>query len=121
VDGLHRSHVTIEEYIDTMPGLLEMAAKEGGGFDKDFIAVTLFQFDHVAHMMKLPGGIRLGSPNFNEVRNRREYFQRAYGRIEAYRSLIWDDPVARPIKQDRIQRANEVLAEQRPRFPHSLF
>src|SRR4051794_37358589 len=41
LDKLHRSNVTINEYLYTMPRLLQSAAKESGGFDKDFITVAL--------------------------------------------------------------------------------
>src|SRR4051794_6424522 len=47
LDKLYRSHVTIEEYKETMPNLLKMAEKPGGGFDKDFISVTVRQFDRI--------------------------------------------------------------------------
>jgi hypothetical protein len=119
--GLHRSHVTIEEYKDTMPQLLEFAAKKDGGFDKDFIAVTLWEFDKVASKMELPNDLMLGSPDFDRIKNRREYFSRVYGRVEALKGMIWNNPAGVTIKQDRIQRANAVLAEKRPHFPHSIF
>jgi hypothetical protein len=121
LDALHRSHVTIEEYKDTMPQLLEFAEKKGGGFDKDFIAVTLNEFDKVAKKMELPQSLMLGRPDFDRVKNRGEYFSRVYGRVEAMKGMIWDNPEGAAIKQDRIQRANAVLAEKRPGFPHSIF
>jgi hypothetical protein len=37
------------------------------------------------------------------------------------KGMIWDNPEGAAIKQDRIQRANAVLAEKRPGFPHSIF
>src|SRR4051794_21027466 len=62
LDGLHRSDVTINEYLYTMPRLLQFAAKESGGFDKDFITVAIQEFDRVSARMEIPDLYRFGVP-----------------------------------------------------------
>jgi len=123
VRGLEKSHVTIEEYKETMPKLLQFAAKEGGGFDKDFISVTVREFDRTwARMTDGQSIDRFGSVNFDKhIENRREFFARAYGRVEAIKDFIWDDPVMAAKKEQLIENANFVLKNTRPNYPRSLF
>jgi len=118
LDKLHRSHVTIEEYKETMPNLLKMAEKPGGGFDKDFISVTVRQFDRIwARMTDGRSLVRFGSPDFDKhIPNRREYFARAYGRVEAIKDYIWDNPGTAGKKAELIETANLGMQTARPEY-----
>jgi len=110
--------VTIEEYKDAMPNLLNMAEKPGGGFDQDFISVTVRQFDRMwARMTDGRSLVRFGSPNFDkQIPNRREYFARAFGRVEAIKDFIWDDPGMAGKKAELIENANVGLQQMRPEY-----
>jgi hypothetical protein len=108
---LARSGLTPELYRKATPHLFEYAAKEGGGFDSDFIAVALQEFVRT--------GARMGviTPEGNNQaaslseRDQAIYFGRAYGRIETIKENIWDNPAMRREKEELIRQAKEGLAK----------
>lgn len=103
---LGQNNVTSKEYLQTMPGLFETMAREEGGFDADFVAVAAHEFIKTSLRMKTANFILLVG---DDPETRLAYFSRVYGRIQAIKELIWDEPATADKKQALAQEAKQYL------------
>lgn len=95
-------NVTSNEYFTAMLRLLELAAKEGGGFDADFIDVTKYFMKKVISRRGGFGKVIYG----NEIA-RVAYFADVYGQLQAVKDGIWNDPDMTIAKQQLLTLAKK--------------
>jgi hypothetical protein len=101
--------VTDQMYLKTMPKFFEWAAKKDGGYDSDFLAVAERMFDYTATDMNLGNSYRNMLPWEINVADRPIFYARAYGKIEAIRSFMWDHPAAGELKQRLIESSRQSI------------
>jgi hypothetical protein len=107
VSRLQNISTTPKEYITAMPRLLEYMVKKDGRWDADLITVTQFLIDYTIE--RTPGGTRV----LYSEDTRLALFANVYGKLEAIKGTLWNDPRTADAKADLIRKAKDYV--ERPR------
>lgn len=103
VSRLQNISTTPKEYTTAMPRLLDYMVRKDGRWDADLINVTQFLFEYT--IRRMPGGTKVLYSDDTRI----ALFANVYGKLEAIKGTIWNDPRTADAKGDLILKAKDYI------------